>query len=107
MVIGVADHPGDVHDQPTGGIAMRQNKIILKNPAQGNATSEGRPSEPVLTGNRSDYLGYSRNSDNSRCKNFFLFRTRRHASIAKTLKRTEGATRQKAFSLGLSLDSRA
>jgi hypothetical protein len=31
----------------------------------------------------------------------------RAASIAKTLKRTEGATRQKAFSLGLSLDSRA
>jgi hypothetical protein len=28
------------------------------------------------------------------------------ASIAKALKRTEGATRQKAFSLGLSLDSR-
>jgi len=27
--------------------------------------------------------------------------------IAKSLKRTEGATRQKAFSLGLSLDSRA
>jgi len=27
--------------------------------------------------------------------------------IAKRLKRTEGATRQKAFSLGLSLDSRA
>ena len=26
--------------------------------------------------------------------------------IAKTLKRTEGATRQKAFSLGVSLDSR-
>jgi len=31
----------------------------------------------------------------------------RAASIARTLKRTEGATRQKAFSLGLSLDSRA
>jgi hypothetical protein len=31
----------------------------------------------------------------------------RAGSIAKTLKRTEGATRQKAFSLGLSLDSRA
>ncbi len=29
------------------------------------------------------------------------------ARIAKTLKRTEGATRQKAFSIGLSLDSRA
>jgi hypothetical protein len=29
------------------------------------------------------------------------------ARIAKSLKRTEGATRQKAFSLGLSLDSRA
>jgi hypothetical protein len=28
------------------------------------------------------------------------------ASIAKTLKRSEGATRQKAFALGLSLDSR-
>lgn len=27
--------------------------------------------------------------------------------IAKTLKRTEGATRQKAFSMGLSLDTRA
>jgi hypothetical protein len=27
--------------------------------------------------------------------------------IAKRLKRTEGATRQKAFSMGLSLDSRA
>lgn len=26
--------------------------------------------------------------------------------IAKTLKRSEGATRQKAFSMGLSLDSR-
>ncbi len=26
--------------------------------------------------------------------------------IARTLKRTEGATRQKAFSIGLSLDSR-
>jgi hypothetical protein len=29
------------------------------------------------------------------------------ASIARMLKRTEGATRQKAFALGLSLDSRA
>jgi hypothetical protein len=28
------------------------------------------------------------------------------ARIAKTLKRTEGATRQKAFSMGISLDSR-
>jgi hypothetical protein len=32
---------------------------------------------------------------------------RRAAIIARTLKRTEGATRQKAFSIGLSLDSRA
>jgi hypothetical protein len=31
----------------------------------------------------------------------------RAASIALRLKRTEGATRQKAFSMGLSLDSRA
>ena len=31
----------------------------------------------------------------------------RAGSIARSLKRTEGATRQKAFSLGLSLDSRA
>ena len=29
----------------------------------------------------------------------------RAASLARSLKRTEGATRQKAFSLGLSLDS--
>jgi hypothetical protein len=32
---------------------------------------------------------------------------KRAANIARTLKRTEGATRQKAFSPGLSLDSRA
>jgi hypothetical protein len=31
----------------------------------------------------------------------------RAGRIAETLKRTEGATRQKAFSMGLSLDSRA
>jgi arylsulfatase A-like enzyme len=36
-----------------------------------------------------------------------LFNLRRASSIARSLKRTEGATRQKAFSLGLSLDSRA
>jgi hypothetical protein len=30
----------------------------------------------------------------------------RAVSIAKSLKRSEGATRQKAFSIGLSLDSR-
>jgi hypothetical protein len=29
------------------------------------------------------------------------------SKIARSLKRTEGATRQKAFSVGLSLDSRA
>jgi len=29
------------------------------------------------------------------------------SKIAKSLKRTEGATRQKAFSMGLSLNSRA
>jgi hypothetical protein len=29
------------------------------------------------------------------------------AKIARALKRTEGATRQKAFNLGLSLDSRS
>jgi hypothetical protein len=31
----------------------------------------------------------------------------RAAAIAKKLRRTEGATRQKAFSIGLSLDSRS
>jgi hypothetical protein len=37
-----------------------------------------------------------------------LAKKRKHAaSIAKVLKRSEGATRQKAFSMGLSLDSRA
>jgi hypothetical protein len=36
-----------------------------------------------------------------------LARKRTRASkIAKTLKRTEGATRQKAFSLGVSIDAR-
>ena len=32
---------------------------------------------------------------------------KRASRIAKTLKRSEGATRQKAFSMGLSLDLRA
>jgi hypothetical protein len=32
---------------------------------------------------------------------------KRAASSARALKQTEGATRQKAFSLGVSLDSRA
>jgi hypothetical protein len=37
-----------------------------------------------------------------------MARRKRPASdIAKRLKRTEGATRQKAFSMGISLDSRA
>ena len=37
-----------------------------------------------------------------------LARKKTHAArIAKTLKRTVGATRQKSFSMGLSLDSRA
>jgi hypothetical protein len=31
----------------------------------------------------------------------------RAANIARTLRRTEGATRQKAFSLGLSLETRS
>ena len=31
---------------------------------------------------------------------------KRASSIARSLRRTEGATRQKAFSLGISLDSR-
>jgi hypothetical protein len=37
----------------------------------------------------------------------FAKRKRPAAIIARSLKRTEGATRQKAFSIGLSLDSRA
>jgi len=37
-----------------------------------------------------------------------MARNKKRASrIAKTLKRSEGATRQKAFSMGLSLDTRA
>jgi hypothetical protein len=37
-----------------------------------------------------------------------LARKKTHAAkIAKKLKRSEGATRQKAFSMGLSLDTRA
>jgi len=34
-------------------------------------------------------------------------RKTRASQIAKKLRRTEGATRQKAFSIGLSLDSRS
>jgi hypothetical protein len=36
----------------------------------------------------------------------FAGKRTRAANIARTLRRTEGATRQKAFSLGLSLETR-
>ena len=42
--------------------------------------------------------------DDSRCAD--LEDARSESKIAKTLKRSEGATRQKAFSLGVSLDAR-
>jgi hypothetical protein len=45
--------------------------------------------------------------DNVRTLKTLAKKKTRAASIAKALKRTEGATRQKAFSLGMSLDSRA
>ena len=46
--------------------------------------------------------------DNSRRANLEVTRAEetRAGKIAKTLKRSEGATRQKAFSLGVSLDAR-
>ena len=44
-------------------------------------------------------------SDNVRTLKMLARKKTRCHEIAKTLKRTEGATRQKAFSLGLSLDS--
>ena len=45
-------------------------------------------------------------SENVRTLKTMARQKKRAARIAKTLKRTEGATRQKAFSMGLSLDSR-
>jgi hypothetical protein len=45
-------------------------------------------------------------SDNVRTLKTLARKKTNAARIAKALKRTEGATRQKAFSLGLSLDSR-
>jgi hypothetical protein len=45
-------------------------------------------------------------SENVKTLKTLARRKTRASKIAKTLKRTEGATRQKAFSLGLSLDSR-
>ena len=45
-------------------------------------------------------------SENVRTLKTMARQKKRAARIAKTLKRTEGATRQKAFSMGLSLNSR-
>jgi hypothetical protein len=45
--------------------------------------------------------------DQVRMLKAFAKKKRRVASIAQTLKRTEGATRLEAFSIGLSLDTRA
>ena len=45
-------------------------------------------------------------ADNVRVLKTLARKKTRAKNIAKTLKRTEGATRQKAFSLGLSLDAR-
>jgi hypothetical protein len=46
-------------------------------------------------------------TENIRILKSLAKRKTRAARIAKTLNRSEGATRQKAFSLGLSLNSRA
>ena len=69
----------------------------------------------LLTRNRSNYLetpimknGKRRSwttADVRTLKSLARKKTRA-GKIAKTLKRTEGATRQKAFSLGVSLDAR-
>ena len=45
--------------------------------------------------------------ENVRTLKVLAQKKKRAASIAKSLKRTEGATRQKACSLGLSLDTRS
>ena len=47
--------------------------------------------------------------DDSRCANLEVtgWEKARAGKIAKKLKRSEGATRQKAFSLGVSLDARS
>jgi hypothetical protein len=46
-------------------------------------------------------------ADNVRTLKTLARKKTRASMIARNLKRTEGATRQKAFSMGLSLDSRA
>jgi hypothetical protein len=62
---------------------------------------------------RKDIVGYRRaKRRNWTAKHIRMLKTlakkrRPAASIARTLKRTEGAVRQKAFSLGLSLETRA
>jgi hypothetical protein len=45
--------------------------------------------------------------DQVRTLKIYAKRKKPAASIARSLKRTESATRQKAFSLGISLDTRA
>jgi hypothetical protein len=45
-------------------------------------------------------------AENVRTLKFMAKKKVSAGKIAKALKRTEGATRQKAFSMGLSLDSR-
>jgi hypothetical protein len=45
--------------------------------------------------------------DEVRALKAFAKKKRPAARIGRTLRRTEGATRQKAFSIGLSLDTRA
>ena len=70
---------------------------------------------PLLTRNHSNYLErayYEKRKtaflDDSRCANLenTARKKTRAGKIAKKLKRSEGATRQKAFSLGVSLDAR-
>ena len=68
--------------------------------------TRSRPSHSEIIGMPKKSKRRSWTSSDVRTLKTMARKKTRAASIARTLKRTEGATRQKAFSLGLSLDTR-
>jgi hypothetical protein len=100
----VATAPPNVKDLSSSNIsmAMVRETTRLKDDAAG-WSQKLRDLELDLKKNQQDVEATSKDIDEC----LVAKRRTRASSIARTLKRTEGATRQKAFSLGLSLDSRA
>jgi hypothetical protein len=79
----------------------RDSRSLLQEALAAKSASLRREIHPVKKSKRRGWT-----SDDIRTLKSLAKKKTKAGTIARALKRTEGATRQKAFSLGLSLDAR-